>query len=164
MNQSNRFALPFLEAGQAQKEVTHNGAIRAIDDLLHLSVLGRTESAPPSLPVTGGLWIVATAGTGAWTGHDHQLAAWDGFGWSFRTPAEGMLAWVAGEAVFTVFRGGAWSAGGWPASALDIAGRTVLGASPTTIAPPAGGAMIDAEARAVIVALSTALRSQGIIA
>lgn len=164
MNQSNRFSLPYIEAGQAQKEVTHNAAIDAIDGLLHLALVSRAAAAPPINPAPGELWIVAAGAAGAWATHDHEVARWTGFGWSFRAPVEGMLAWVADEGVFTVFRGGAWSGPGWPAPGLEIGGRLVLGAEPVAIAPPSGGTMIDAEARAAIAALATALQGQGIIA
>ena len=164
MNQSDRFGLAFIEAGQAQKEVTHNAVVQAIDGLLHLAVLSRTATTPPASPAAGAMWIVADGATGAWAARDRAIAAWDGFGWSFRVAVTGMLAWVADQAVFSVWRGGNWSAGGWPASGLDIGGRAVLAAPPALIAAPAGGTTIDAEARAAIVALAAALRSQGVIA
>ncbi len=113
MNQSDRFALPLLEAGQAQKEITHNEAVLAVDRLLHLSVAARTLAAPPASPIAGAAWIVAAAATGAWSGHSGSVATWDGAGWSFRAPATGMLAWIDAEGGFAVYRTGAWRGGGW---------------------------------------------------
>ncbi len=162
MSETIRHQLPLLAAGQAQKEVTHNEALLAIDRQLQPSVLSRSLPEPPVMPVIGASYIVPPDPTGIWAGQQDGLAFFDGYGWIYTRPAVGSLVWVADEAVFTVFDSG-WSTGGWPAAALRIAGRTVLGAPPTSISAPAGGGVVDAEARAILVAIANALRDQGII-
>jgi hypothetical protein len=53
MSNTIRHSLPLLAAGQAQKEVTHNEALLAIDRQLQLSVVSRTRAQPPTVPVAG---------------------------------------------------------------------------------------------------------------
>lgn len=162
MSESVRHGLPLLAAGQAQKEITHNEAVLAIDRRLQIAVRSRATTVPPALPEAGDAYIVPVGATGAWTGHVGAIASHDGFGWIFDRPVTGTLAWVIDEAVFAVFDEG-WSVGGWPVTSLRIAGREVLGAVPPTVTVPAGGAIIDAEARASLSSLVYALRLQGIV-
>lgn len=157
-----RFSLPLLAAGQAQKEVTHNEALLALDQLLHPAVETRGLATPPAAPVAGVTYIVATGATGAWAGQAGKLACHDGFGWHFVAPVKGCLAWIVDEAVFAVHDGG-WSTGAWPAKGLRISGRQVLGATPVALAPPAGGAVVDSQCRTTLNQLLSALRDQGIV-
>lgn len=83
MAETMRHGLPLLAAGQAQKEVTHNEALLAIDRQLQLAVETRALAAPPAAPAAGANYIVATAATGAWTDHSGDVATFDGFGWIF---------------------------------------------------------------------------------
>jgi hypothetical protein len=162
MSETIRHGLALLVAGQAQKEVTHNEALLAIDRQLHLVVETRGLSSPPISPAVGSSYIVASGADGAWEGRAGALATSDGLGWTFTQPVRGCLAWVADEGVFTV-HDAEWSAGGWPASALRIAGRDVMGASPVEIVGPVGGNIVDTEIRVAFLSLIAALREQGVI-
>ena len=162
MGETLRYRLPLLAAAQAQKEVTHNEALLAIDRIMQLAVQSRAANVPPASPQPGSNYIVADGGSGAWAGQSGRIASYDGYGWTFTEPLPGCLAWVVDEGVFAVFASG-WSSGGWPVVALNIAGRRVLGAAPVSISAPAGGINVDAEARTAIAALATALRAQGIV-
>jgi Protein of unknown function (DUF2793) len=75
--------LPYIAAGQAQKHVTHNEAIRALDAVVQLSVLDRGLTSPPGSPVEGDRHIVAAGATGAWSTHDLEIAAWQDGAWAF---------------------------------------------------------------------------------
>lgn len=162
MTETPRHRLPMLSAGQAQKEVTHNEALLHVDRMLHPAVLSRALAEPPTPALAGDTYIVPVGGSGAWMGFEQQLASFDGYGWIFANPVRGCLAWIVDEAQFSVFDGG-WSDGGWPTSGLRILGREVLGAPPASVAAPVGGALIDNEARAAIVALIATLRDQGVV-
>jgi hypothetical protein len=48
-----------LQAGQAQKELTHNEALALIDMLLHAQVESMTVATPPGGAVVGQCWVVA---------------------------------------------------------------------------------------------------------
>jgi len=62
---STRYALPLLDAGQAQKEITHNEAIDRVDALLHLAVASMDLTDPPLLPPLGAAWIIGAGAVGA---------------------------------------------------------------------------------------------------
>lgn len=163
MNESTRWALPLLAAGQAQKEITHNEAILAIDRLLQLAVVTRSRSEPPADASSGDIYIVGPAPTGAWAGRTGELAAFDGSGWTMTAPRPGCLAWVGDEGEFSVSTVSGWSNGGWPARGIRIGGRSVLAATPAYVLDAAGGSVVDLECRSVLAALLAALRDQGVI-
>ena len=163
MTESTRWALPLLSAGQAQKEITHNEALLAIDRLLQLGVVSRRCSAPPENAASGEIHIVGAAASGAWAGNEGQLASFDGSGWTFVAPRPGCLAWIDDEQEFAVMTASGWSQGGWPASAIRIGGRSVLAASPSAVAPTTGGETVDDQCRSTVAALLVVLRSQGVI-
>ena len=108
MSTTPNLILPYIEAAQAQKHVTHNEAIRALDCLLQLAVLDRSLAAPPGTPVEGARYIVAASATGAWLGQTGRIAAFQDGAWIFYVPNEGFLAWVADENVLLAWSGTAW--------------------------------------------------------
>lgn len=162
--QTDRFALPLLQPGQAQKEMFHNAALAALDLAVQPAVEAIGLDTPPTAPEPGRSWIIGPAPTGAWSGKAHQLAGWSASGWRFVAPVEGMAAWVIADALTARYRAGAWALGEERAAHLAIGGETVVGPRQAAIADPSGGAAIDAEARAAIAALLAALRAHGLIA
>lgn len=161
MESTVRLGLPLLMAGQAQKDVTHNEALHAIDRLVALAVQSRTRAAPPAVPAAGAAYIVPP-GTGTWPAAPDTLMVWDGHGWVATAAPAGTVAFIIEEAATCVKTASGWSSG-WPAGGLTIGGRAVLAAPPVAVTVPAGGAVIDAEARASIAAIVGALLSQGIV-
>jgi Protein of unknown function (DUF2793) len=109
-NETPNLQLPYLIAAQAQKHVTHNEAIRALDCLVQLSVKQQHLATPPTTPANGDRYIVAPAPTGTWTGHAGHIAAWQDTAWAFYVPQTGWLAWVADEAKLFAYDGTAWVA------------------------------------------------------
>lgn len=138
-----RFALPFLFAGQAQKEFFVNEGFATIDALLHPVVEGLL-SVPPATYQAGNAWIVANNAEAAWEGKDAQLAVSDGSDWRFVAPSLGMNVYDLSLGQIRHFDG-QWQ----------------LPISPTA---PAGGAVVDNEARAAILQLVDALRLIGLLA
>lgn len=108
MDITPNLALPYILASQAQKHVTHNEAIRALDALVQISVADRDLATPPGSPAEGDRYIVAAGATGAWAGHDGKIAAWQDAAWMLYAPAEGWIAWVADENALLAFDGAAW--------------------------------------------------------
>lgn len=118
--------LPYLVAAQAQKHVTHNEAIRALDALVHLAVIDRTLTAPPASSADGDRYIVASGGTGTWSGHALEIAAFQDGGWAFFTPRPGWRSWVVAEDVLVVWNGSAWtSVSGGGGDGSDVTFDTV---------------------------------------
>jgi len=146
-----RHALPLLAAGQAQKEMTHNEALAAIDLLLHPAVEAVGLDAPPSAPATGQAWAIGPAPSGAWTGRGGAVAGWSEAGWRFAAPVEGMAVWSVADRMPA-----RWVDGGWQIWAP--------GPRAPAIADPAGGGVVDVEVRGAVGAILAALRRQGLIA
>ncbi|MBX7458900.1 DUF2793 domain-containing protein [Qipengyuania sp. 1NDH17] len=139
---SARHGLPYLFAGQAQKEFTVNEALARIDALLHPVVTGRLTSEPAA-PAAGDCYIVLAPATDEFAGHEDRMASWDGQQWTFLDPAEGMMVRDASTGTQLVYTAG------W----LEA----------PSFADPAGGTTVDVEARDAITALADALRNFGII-
>lgn len=161
---SDHYALPLLQVGQAQKEVTHNEAVAGIDTLLHLAVESLSRSTPPSAPAAGQAWIVAASPADIWAGRAGEIASYGAGGWRYIAPQQGCVAWLRDVQRFAVFTADGWSDDGWPVAALRIGTRTALGGGLSVIAPPTGGAVVDTEARGAIAALIAGLQIQGLVA
>ncbi len=86
--------LPLIAPAQAQKHVTHNEALALVDALMHLSVIDDWRSEPPQTPQEGDRHIIAAGASGAWAGHDGEIAHRIDGGWTFCTPVAGMLAFL----------------------------------------------------------------------
>ena len=105
---SHNLNLPFITAAQAQKHVTHNETIRALDVIVQLAVLGRKLSQPPADAVNGDRYIISNQAAGLWAGHDNDIAAFQDGGWAFYSPLAGWLAWVVDEAAAYIWSGTQW--------------------------------------------------------
>lgn len=129
MNETPNLHLPYLLAAQAQKHVTHNEAIRALDCVVQLSVLDRNLAAPPVAPSDGDRYIVDSSPTGDWAGRAGSIAAFQDGTWLFYVPREGWIAWVADEDALVAFDGSAWtgfSGGGGGGGVTDHGALTGL--------------------------------------
>ena len=111
MANSTNLTMPFIEAAQAQKHVTHNAALQLLDTVVMLSVLDRDLAAPPVSPADGDRYLVAASATGAWSGRDGKIAAWQDGAWTFHTAKEGWFAWIADEDILAVYNGASWVGG-----------------------------------------------------
>ncbi|MEM8695168.1 MAG: DUF2793 domain-containing protein [Pseudomonadota bacterium] len=159
-----RFGLPFIQPGQAQKEVFHNEALALLDAAVHPTAESRGDNVPPAIPVEGRSWIVGTAPTGEWDGHANDLATWTAGGWRFVAPIEGMRIWRRDAGFFSFWTGASWRDGEVVGDLLVIAGKTVVGPQQSAIGEPIGGSTVDGEARAAVVSILAALRAHGLIA
>lgn len=113
MENTPNLNLPYIAAAQAQKHVTHNEAIRALDAIVQIGVADRDLIEPPAGATDGDCYIVAGGGSGVWHGHDGEIAAWQDRAWMFYPPKVGWLAWVLDEQKLLAWDGAGWvSAGG----------------------------------------------------
>ena len=160
---TDRLSLPLLEAGQAQKEVTHNEALTLLDFLIHPAVVALAPTSVPGTPVIGQSWIVGASPSGAWSGKADHVAGWTSGGWRFVAPREGMVLWSIADALFVRRTSSAWVVGAETASTMSIGGQQVVGPRSAAIADPSGGTSIDAESRIAIGAILSALRTHGLI-
>lgn len=160
---SPRMKLPYLQPGQAQKEITHNEALQLLDMLVQPVAESADLAAPPAAPEEGRCWIVAMGAAGAWAGRTGQIAQWTIGGWRFSEPAEGWRCHVRDRATGMMFDGSAWIHEAVRSDALYLDGERVLTVRQPAIVDPTDGATIDAEARSAIAAILDRLRVHGLI-
>lgn len=103
-------SLPLILPAQAQKHVTHNEALVALDLIVQLAVINRVLTAPPALPSVGDRHIVAAGATGAWAGQAGRIAMYHETGWQFTQPLPGWQAYVMAESQMAFFNGLTWIA------------------------------------------------------
>ncbi|OED45834.1 hypothetical protein AB838_22195 [Rhodobacteraceae bacterium (ex Bugula neritina AB1)] len=132
-------ALPYLMPAQAQKHVTHNEALQMLDALVQLRVEGFDAVTPPTSPALGETHALAASPAGAWAGHPHALAVWQGEGWLFLAPLPGWRAWGIAEQELRVWDGNSWILP--PADTQNLArlgvGTTADAANPLAVSGPA---------------------------
>lgn len=129
MDTTPNLTMPYILAAQAQKHVTHNEAVRALDAIVQLAVIDRDLTAPPGGPGDGERYLVAASPTGAWAGHAGQIAAYQDGAWAFYVPRAGWRAYVVDEAILLVWSGSAWteiSGGGGGTPAMPAPSRNLL--------------------------------------
>ncbi len=163
MSMTPRLQLPFIVAGQAQKEVTHNEALQRLDMLVQATCAAGPSNAPPINPQTGVCYLCGSAPTGDWAGHANALAQWTSAGWRFALAIEGTQIASAGTGLFWQFLDGGWSLGIVEATEIRIDGARVLGPRLSPITGAEGGTTIDVQARATIDAILIALEAHGLI-
>jgi hypothetical protein len=158
-----RLALPFLSAGQAQKEFIHNEALQTLDIVVAGAVEEGPRADPPVTPGLGISYIVGASPTGAWAGRSGCVAAYTSGGWRFVAPIDGMSVYVKASSTWASYRSGAWEVGMLRGSSVIIAGQQVVGTRAAAISSASGGTTIDIQARAAIDQILGALREHGLI-
>lgn len=139
---TGRFGLPFLFAGQAQKEFYLNEALAIIDSLLHPIIEGQNDT-PPISPENGECWLIGGTPTGDWSDYADHIACRQADSWVFIQPGDGMRIFdkvLEQERLFL----GQW----------NIA---------SAVAAPTGGTIIDSEARIAISEVIDTLTSNGLL-
>ena len=129
MSETPQLKLPLLQPSQAQKHVTVNEALTALDALVQLGVISSALNAPPTLSAEGDRYIVGAAPTGAWAGMARRVAAWTNGAWVFYAPLDGWVAWDKAAAAALVFSVNNWQAfggGGGTINTLPELGINIL--------------------------------------
>lgn len=111
MADTPNLTLPFIEAAQAQKHVTHNESLRILDAVVQLSVLSNIYTAPPDSPnpANGDRYLVASGAGGEWSGFDDSVVAYQDGAWVEYVPQTGWVTWVEDSEQLLVFDGNAWT-------------------------------------------------------
>lgn len=114
MAESPLLNLPYMPETPASPDIIHNAALNILEAISHLAIKDRDLTAPPGTQVNGDVFLVATGGTGDWSGQDGLFAIWYD-GWirnesgDFPAPREGMSARVLDENVRIEYDGAAWT-------------------------------------------------------
>lgn len=162
MSMTTRLALPLIEPGQAQKEMSHNEALALLDLLVQPSAIAAEAETPPADPEAGQCWILGAAPGGAWAGRAGAIAGWIDSGWRFVLPREGTRLWIEESQCFAHFSSGSWTLGESHGRVI-VEGVQIVGARAGAIANPSGGTVIDSEARAALNAILETIREHGLI-
>ncbi|MEO1046676.1 MAG: DUF2793 domain-containing protein [Pseudomonadota bacterium] len=141
---TSRHGLPLLYPGQAHKEVAHNEALARIDLLMGAAVEDVADIPDSLTPQPGQSWLISATASGIWAERQGQIAAFLENDWIYLLPREGQLLYIIASQTRTVYRDGSWQ---------DAEGFSA----------PQGGATVDSEARAAVVALSETLERLGFL-
>lgn len=163
MTATPRLALPFLSAGQAQKEFTHNEALQTLDVLVGGAVENGPLATPPASPTIGDAYIVDASPTADWAGKAQNVAAYTSGGWRFVEPVDGLSLYVKSQGLWANYRAGTWEFGLIRGSSVIVGGQQVVGSRAAEIVSASGGTTIDTEARAAIDEILAAMRQHGLI-
>lgn len=112
-------SLPYIQPAQAQKHITHNEAIRALDIIVQPTVSEVGVTTPPDTPAQGARYVVGSGATGDWTGLDGSIAVWEDSSWSFVVPAVGWTTRATDTLIEWVFDGSTWIL---PGNAVEMLG------------------------------------------
>lgn len=108
MELTPRLSLPLIAAGQAQKHVTHNEAVLAMDALVQPVVSSATVGAPPTMPQEGEAYVLTAGASGSWLGQDQAIACFQAGSWHFFKPVVGWRVFVSDTAQMLTFDGTLW--------------------------------------------------------
>lgn len=110
---TTKIGAPELSESQADKEETANEALRRTQQGARFHVvISQTETAPPGACADEDAYIVGAGATGAWAGHDGEIASAAGTnasnGWFFEPPEDGVFAWDRDTSALYRFDGSGW--------------------------------------------------------
>ena len=92
-----------LTQSQGSKYLTHNEALIVL--VAYRQGKSQTETDPPPEPETGDAYIVAATATGAWAGHEDEIAYFFQGGWRFLPPLENMIIGVTDSGAYVEYDG-----------------------------------------------------------
>lgn len=142
---SPRLDLPYIQAAQAQKHITHNEAIERLDALTQLVVSDFEASAPPAIPLAGEIFALGASPTGDWALNANDLAFWTGSGWLFVTPQSGWRACRASDQELRIWNGTEWAAAIPSIEALDLLGINTSASTTNRLSVSAPATLLNNE-------------------
>ena len=123
--------LPLIAAAQAQKHVTHNEALQALDGLVQLACLDKDLASPPASPADGDRYLVTAANpAGAWAGLSGQVVRFADGVWAGAVPRPGWFAYVIDEADLYIFDGTAWTSFRRLITTIELTSRLGINTAP----------------------------------
>ena len=105
---SRHLNLPYIQPSQAQKHLTHNEAINALDVMVHMSAISRSHTHPPENPNEGDRFLISEAGEG-WGASPQSFAVFQDTTWRYFHPKAGWCCYVEDEAALFIFNGHQWT-------------------------------------------------------
>ncbi len=108
MTDSSLLGLPYLDAAQSLKHITHNEALSVLDVSLQIALQAMNVVTPPGSPVEGYRVHVGAGATGDFVGQAGKIAAWQSGAWRFLLPRAGWIAWITATQSLMIYDGAAW--------------------------------------------------------
>ena len=108
MANSPRHGIPLMSSATEQQWSTFSQAMKYFDALTDTVILG-SQTTPPGSPDEGDTYIVTATATGAWTGHEDELAYYINSAWMFFTAAEGKIVWDSANSLYLRWTGSVWA-------------------------------------------------------
>ena len=108
MTNSDNLALPFILSSQAQKHVTHNEALLALDAIVQLSIVSKVESQGPDDAADGARYIVPENPSGNFANQSGKIAAFQDGTYQFYEPKIGWLAYISNDDSYQYYDGAEW--------------------------------------------------------
>ncbi|GLR47443.1 phage major capsid protein [Sphingomonas astaxanthinifaciens] len=161
---TERAETSILRDPYSKKPYVYFYATAVLDALVQSACVSGPNNTPPSSPADGDLFICGSAPTGSWSGRTNMLALFTAAGWRFIAPSDGCRVLDRASGMEWRFAAGQWVSGVIAVSQVRIGGKQVLGSQGAAIAAPTGGALVDAEGRAALGQILSALRAHGLIA
>jgi len=128
VDRSNDYYMIHSNAAGAPRKALVKMAERYPDAMPSWRILNQTTATPPGSPSEGDAYIVATGGTGAWSGWDGTIAHYFNGAWKQETPGEGWYIWDLSAHAEYIYTGAVWT------PSLGLNGATLL-------ATPHGGTL-----------------------
>lgn len=132
MAKTAHLRMPFLAPAQAQKHVTVNEGLDALDNAVHCAVIEMFRNDPPADAVDGDRYLIGAAPTGDWTYDAERLAWFSNGGWAFVAPKPGWRVYnLAEDTLYVYSTEQVWTplSGGGPVTEVQNATRLGLGAT-----------------------------------
>ena len=105
---TSRLGLPFLQAGQALKNITHNEALQRLDAGLYLSCSDMAATSLPSDPPEGLVILISQTPDTGLLERIGQIAVFSAQRWTWFTPKSGWSLWDMANETLRMFNGTAW--------------------------------------------------------
>lgn len=103
--------IPYVPEGTLDPAAGLNLALNVIDALLQTRVISIGQSTPPGSPSDGDLYIVGAGATGAWAGHENDLARYvaEGNSWQFFSAGDEVaIVYNDDDGGLYIFSSGSW--------------------------------------------------------
>jgi len=108
MTATARLDLPFLQAGQALKNITHNEALQRLDSGLYLSCSNMDANSLPGNPAEDLVVLISQSPDITLLDRVGQIAVFTTSGWVWFTPKPGWSLWDETEQTLRIFNGKSW--------------------------------------------------------
>lgn len=114
------FGIRLMATNDLQKEVIFNEATVLLEAMAARNAKNR-QNSPPGSPANGDMYIIGTAGTGAWLGHNNKIALYFN-GWRIYSPVEKIKVYNQTTSTFWTYSAGGWTQdpAGTPSTLNDL--------------------------------------------